>query len=142
LLATLTALVALQVAGGVLSFWTGFGALGVRVGFLEATAAATLATLLSIISVTPGAVGIYEAAAAFVGATLAIAPINSVMASVVTRVVQIVLLLVLTPPAVFFLHMQRSMNAPAQESPYFENGVISRFFGPRVGRKEGPRVPH
>jgi uncharacterized membrane protein YbhN (UPF0104 family) len=108
LLVTLAALVGLQVGGGVLSFWTGFGALGVRVGLLEATAAATLATLLSILSLTPGGIGIYEAAAAFVGAALAIAPINSVMASVVSRVVQLALLLILTPLAVFFLHRSTS----------------------------------
>ena len=30
----------------------------------------------------------------------------------------------------------------AQESPHFENGVISRLFGPHAGRKEGPKVPH
>ena len=29
-----------------------------------------------------------------------------------------------------------------QESPHFENGVISRLFGPHAGRKEGPKVPH
>ena len=29
-----------------------------------------------------------------------------------------------------------------QESPHFENGVISRLFGPHVGRKEGPKVPY
>ena len=32
-------------------------------------------------------------------------------------------------------------TAPAQESPHFENGVISRLFGPHAGRKEGPKVP-
>ena len=30
----------------------------------------------------------------------------------------------------------------AQESPHFENGVISRLFGPHTGRKDGPKVPH
>ena len=30
----------------------------------------------------------------------------------------------------------------AQESPHFENGVISRFFDPYAGRKDGPKVPH
>jgi serine/threonine protein kinase, bacterial len=29
----------------------------------------------------------------------------------------------------------------SQESPHFENGVISRLFGPHAGRKEGPKVP-
>ena len=30
----------------------------------------------------------------------------------------------------------------AQESPHFENGLISRLFGPHKGRTEGPKVPH
>ena len=36
------------------------------------------------------------------------------------------------------------MNAStgAQESPHFENGLISRLFGPHAGRTEGPKVPH
>ncbi len=29
-----------------------------------------------------------------------------------------------------------------QESPHFENGLISRLFGPLKGRTEGPKVPH
>ena len=33
-------------------------------------------------------------------------------------------------------------RANPQESPHFENGVISRLFGPHAGRKEGPKVPH
>ena len=122
LLAKLTALVALQVGGQVLSFWTAFGAMEVRVELLEATAAGTLATLVSILSITPGALGIYEAMAAFVGAGLAIAPINSVMATVVSRGVQLALLLILTPLAISFLQRQtsamRQSNNPSLKRPW------------------------
>ena len=34
-----------------------------------------------------------------------------------------------------------SLRCRPQESPHFENGVISRLFGPHAGRKEGPKVP-
>ena len=36
----------------------------------------------------------------------------------------------------------QSSAAKAQESPHFENGPISRLFGPHTGRTESPKVPH
>jgi uncharacterized membrane protein YbhN (UPF0104 family) len=102
-LATLTALVGLQVSGQVLSFWTSFGAMGIRVELLDASAAAALAGLASALSITPGALGIYEAVVASVGAAVAITPVHSVMAALVSRAVQLVLLLILTPLAILAL---------------------------------------
>ena len=32
--------------------------------------------------------------------------------------------------------------ASSQESPHFENGLISRLFGPHKGRTESPKVLH
>lgn len=111
-LATLTALVGLQVAGQLLSLWTACAAIGIELGFVEATAIGTFGTLASLLSVTPGALGIYEAVVAFVGALVATVPAAQiVVASLVTRAVLLVLLLLLTPPAISFLHMQTSVKA-------------------------------
>lgn len=116
-LATLTVLVGLQVGGQVLSFWAGFGVIGIRMGLIEVMAAGTLGTLASILSITPGALGIYEAVVAFVGAGLGIAPIHSVMAAVVSRAVQLVLLLVLAPLAVLFLRRRAAAGEQVILSP-------------------------
>ena len=113
-LATLTALVALQVGSQILSFWTGFLAIGIGVGLPAATAAGSLATLASIPSVTPGAIGIYEAASAFIGLSLDIPPVNSVMASMVSRAVGLVPVLVLAPLATLFLARQNKTPAEAR----------------------------
>jgi len=111
-LATLTALVGLQVAGELLSFWTACAAIGIQLGFVEATAIGTLGRLASILSVTPGALGIYEAVVAFVGAAVAEIPAaQSVIAALVTRAVLLVLLLILTPLAISFLRRQTSASA-------------------------------
>ena len=111
-LTTLTALVGLQVAGQLLSFWTACAAIGIELGFVEATAIGTLGTLASVLSVTPGALGIYEAVVALVGAAVAVVPAaQSVIAALLSRVVLLVLLLVLTPLAISFLRRQTSASA-------------------------------
>jgi uncharacterized membrane protein YbhN (UPF0104 family) len=111
-LATLTALVGLKVAGQLLSFWTACAAIGIQLGFVEATAIGTLGTLASLLSITPGALGIYEAVVAFVGITVAVVPVaQSVVAALLSRVVLLVLLLILTPLAISFLRRQTSASA-------------------------------
>jgi uncharacterized membrane protein YbhN (UPF0104 family) len=105
-LAKLAVLVGIQVGGQSLSFWTACAALGMQLGFVEATAIGALGTLASILSITPGSLGIYEAVVAFVGATLAVVPVQSIMAASVLRAVLIALLLVLTPLAISFLGKQ------------------------------------
>ncbi|WP_337286858.1 lysylphosphatidylglycerol synthase transmembrane domain-containing protein [Candidatus Methylomirabilis sp.] len=111
LLATLTVLVGVQVAGELFSFWTAFGAIGIQAGLVEVTIAGTLGVLASTLSITPGALGIYEAVVAFVGAGVAIAPIHSVMASLVSRAVVLVLLMVLAPFAILFLKRHAPVSA-------------------------------
>jgi uncharacterized membrane protein YbhN (UPF0104 family) len=111
-LATLTALVGLQVAGQLLSLWTACTAIGIELGFVEATA---IGTFGSILSITPGALGIHEAVVAFVGSVVAIVPAAQiVIASLVTRAVLLVLLLILTPLAVSILQRQTSVSALEQ----------------------------
>lgn len=110
-LTSLMALVGLQVAGQLLSLWTACAAIGIELGFAEATAIGTFGTLASLLSITPGALGIYEAVVAFVGALVAVPAAQIVVASLVTRAVLLVLLLLLTPPAISFLHMQTSVKA-------------------------------
>ena len=102
--ATLTALVSLQVASQLLSLWTACAAIGIDLGFVEVTTIGAFGTLASLLSITPGALGIHEAVVASVGAVVAIAPAELVIAALITRAVLLVLLLVLTPPAISFLH--------------------------------------
>jgi uncharacterized membrane protein YbhN (UPF0104 family) len=114
-LATLTILVGLQVASELLSLWAACAAIGIELGIVEATAIGTFGTLASILKITPGAVGIYEAVVAFVGSVVAIVPAAQiVIASLVTRAVLLVLLLILTPFAISFLQRQTWVREPDQ----------------------------
>jgi uncharacterized membrane protein YbhN (UPF0104 family) len=114
-LATLTALAGLQVVGQLLSLWTACTAIGIELGFVEATAIGTFGTLASIFSITPGALGIHEAVVAFVGSVVAIVPAAQiVIASLVTRAVLLGVLLILTPLAISILQRQTSARAPEQ----------------------------
>jgi uncharacterized membrane protein YbhN (UPF0104 family) len=110
-LVKLSALVGMHVGLQLLSFWTACAAIGMQLGFVEAMAIGAIGNLASILSITPGSLGIYEAVVAFVGATLAVVPAQSVMAALVLRVVLLVLLLVLTPLAISFLSKQVSTFA-------------------------------
>jgi uncharacterized membrane protein YbhN (UPF0104 family) len=111
-LATLMALVGLRVGCLLLSFWTACAAIGIQLGFVEATAIGALGTLASLLSIVPGALGIYEAVVAFVGTAVAVVPAaQSVVAALLSRVVLLVLLLVLTPLAISFLRRQTSAFA-------------------------------
>jgi len=102
-LARLTGLSALQLISQVISFWTACEALGIHLRGADALLVGTFGALTSLLTLTPGNLGIYEAAVAFVGAHVAINPFDSIMASLLARAVLLVLLLVLTPPAVFCL---------------------------------------
>jgi uncharacterized membrane protein YbhN (UPF0104 family) len=101
-LAKLTGLSALQLASQVVSFWTACEALGVQLSFADALLVGTFGALTALLTITPGNLGIYEAAVAFVGA-YTVNPFDSIMASLLARGVLLVVLLVLTPPAVFCL---------------------------------------
>jgi uncharacterized membrane protein YbhN (UPF0104 family) len=115
-LATLTAFVGLQVGSQLLSFWTACAAIGIGLGLVEATIVGTLGTLASILSITPGALGIYEAAVAFVAAAMAEIPAAQIIvAALVSRAVLLVLLLILTPPAISFLQ-RKTQHSPSSES--------------------------
>ena len=115
--ATLTGLVGLQVAGQLLSLWTACAAIGIDLGFVEATTIAAFGTLASLLSITPGALGIHEAVVASVGAAVAIAPAELVIAALVTRAVMLALLLVLTPPAISFLHSRLRQDHGDNNNP-------------------------
>jgi uncharacterized membrane protein YbhN (UPF0104 family) len=73
----------------------------VKLGFVEAMAIEALGTLASLVSITPGSIGIFGAAVAFVGSTLAVAPAQSVMAALATRAALFAVLVVLTPLALY-----------------------------------------
>jgi uncharacterized membrane protein YbhN (UPF0104 family) len=106
-LAYLGALAALKVGGVILAFWTACAGIGVGLSFVEAAAVESLGTLATIINVTPGSIGIYEAVVAFVGARAAsIIPAQIVMAALVLRGVLLVMLLILTPLGIYFLRKQ------------------------------------
>jgi uncharacterized membrane protein YbhN (UPF0104 family) len=105
-LANLTAITALQLGSQLLSYWAACAVIGIHLGVAEATAVGTFGALATLLSVTPGNLGIYEAVVAFVGATLAVEPVHSVMAALLGRAVLLATLLVLTPPAVYWLGKQ------------------------------------
>jgi uncharacterized membrane protein YbhN (UPF0104 family) len=102
-LATLVALVALQLAAEVLSFWAACATIGVRLSIAEAVAVGTLSTLVTVLGLTPSGLGLYEAMAAFVSSLVALNPVHSVMAALVSRFVLVGVLAVLTPPAIYAL---------------------------------------
>ena len=113
-LAYLGALAGLKVGGVILVFWTACAGIGVGLSFVQAAAVESLGTLATLINITPGSIGIYEAVVAFVGATVAsIIPAQIVIAALVLRGVLLVMLLILTPLGIYFLRKQAQMNDPA-----------------------------
>ena len=112
-LAGLTGLSALQLASQVAAYWSACEALGVHLTFADALLVGTFGALVALLSLTPGSLGIYEAAVAFVGSNVAVSPFHSVMASLLVRGVLLVLLLVLVPPSVHCLN--RPVTAPEKQ---------------------------
>ena len=109
--AYLGALAGLKVGAVILVFWTACAGIGVGLSFVEAVGVEALGTLASIINITPGSIGIYEAVVAFVGATVAsTSPAQIVMAALVLRGVLLVMLLILTPLGLYFLRKQVQME--------------------------------
>jgi uncharacterized membrane protein YbhN (UPF0104 family) len=106
----LALLTSIQVMADVLSFWMACTAVGIQLGFVEAMAVVGLANLASILNITPGSIGIYEAAVAFVGSTLAVAPAQSVMAALATRAALFAVLVVLTPLALLIIRREAPLR--------------------------------
>jgi uncharacterized membrane protein YbhN (UPF0104 family) len=111
----LTTLVALQLAAEVATFWTACAAIGVRLSPVEAMAIGTLGTLVTVLGLTPGGLGLFEAMSAFVSSALALNPVYSVMAALVARVVLVGLLLLLTPLALGYLSRGWKARKAAEE---------------------------
>jgi uncharacterized membrane protein YbhN (UPF0104 family) len=105
--ACLGALAGLKVGSVILVFWTACAGIGVGLSFVEAAAVEAFGTLASIVNITPGSIGIYEAVVAFVGAAVAsTGPAQIVMSALVLRGVLLVVLLILTPLGIYFLRKQ------------------------------------
>jgi uncharacterized membrane protein YbhN (UPF0104 family) len=102
-LARMTFWVALQLATEVLTFSAACSSIGVRLSAAEAVAIGTLSILVTVVGLTPGGLGLYEAMAAFVSSAVALNPVHSVMAALLARFVLLASLLLLTPLAVFQL---------------------------------------
>jgi uncharacterized membrane protein YbhN (UPF0104 family) len=102
-LARMSFWVTLQLVTEVLTFWAACSAIGVRLSAAEAVAIATLSLLATVVGLTPGGLGLYEAMAAFVSSAVALNPVHSVMAALLARFVLLAVLLVLTPLAVIHL---------------------------------------
>src|SRR5262249_15403558 len=102
-LARMTLWVTLQLATEVLTFWAACSAIGVRLSAAEAVAIGTLSILATVVGLTPGGLGLYEAMAAFVSSAVALNSVHSVMAALLARFVLLAMLFVLTPLAVLHL---------------------------------------
>jgi uncharacterized membrane protein YbhN (UPF0104 family) len=102
-LARMTFWVTLQLATEVLTFWAACSAIGVQLSAAEAIVIGTLSILATVVGLTPGGLGLYEAMAAFVSSAVALNPVHSVMAALLARFVLLAVLFVLTPLAVFHL---------------------------------------
>jgi uncharacterized membrane protein YbhN (UPF0104 family) len=111
----MTGLVALQLAAEVLTFWAACAALGVPLSAAEAVAIGTLSILVTVLGLTPGGLGLFEAMSAFVSCALALNPVASVMAVLASRVVLVGLLLAVTPLALYYLSKEWKPREPAKE---------------------------
>ena len=118
-LALVAVLVALQLAAEILTFWAACAAIGVRLSATEAVAVATLGILVTVLGLTPSGLGLYEAMAAFISSAVALNPVHSVMAALLSRFVLLGVLAVLTGPAVYSLSdgWRRSPIEPIPLSP-------------------------
>jgi uncharacterized membrane protein YbhN (UPF0104 family) len=99
----MTFLVALQLAAEVATFWAACAAIGVRLSAAEAVAVGTLSILVTVVGLTPGGLGLFEAMAAFASSAVSLNPVHSVMAALLARFVLLAVLLVLTPVAIVHL---------------------------------------
>jgi uncharacterized membrane protein YbhN (UPF0104 family) len=102
-LAGLAGLSALQLASQLAAYWSACTAIDVHLTFADALLVGSFGALAALLSLTPGSLGIYEAAVAFVGVHVAVGPFQSVMASLLVRAVLLAVLLVLVPPSVHCL---------------------------------------
>jgi uncharacterized membrane protein YbhN (UPF0104 family) len=108
LLARLTGLVAVQLAGEVLVFWAACRAIGVPLSVADAIAIGTLGALAAVAGLTPGGLALFEATAALVGSAAGLNPVHTVMAALAARLVLAAVLALLTPLAVYYLCLCRS----------------------------------
>ncbi len=91
------ALSAMQFATFAVTFWGAYRALGIEVSPFAALALAAFGCLSSLISVTPGAMGVYEAVVAFTGTVLGLTVVESLAAALLWRATLVACLALLAP---------------------------------------------
>jgi uncharacterized membrane protein YbhN (UPF0104 family) len=110
LLARLLAVAGLQMAGLLVSLWGAAAAIGVRLTLVEILVVGTLGVLSTLISLTPGSLGIYEATVGLAGAAVGMGGTEGVIAALVSRTVLAVLLLALAPLSAVMLRPPRDSS--------------------------------
>lgn len=113
---SLLCVASLQMAAGLLALWACYRALGIRLGAIEVTAVGTLGAMSTLLSITPGSLGVYEAVVAFVANTLGVEPVHSVAAATISRLVLVVLLLPLASIGTY--HLTRLARRTSTNSPH------------------------
>lgn len=103
LLARLLPATALQTIGLLLSLWGAAAAIGIRLSAVEILLVGTLGVLSTLISLTPGSLGIYEATVGLAATTVGMGATEGVVAALVSRTVLMVLLAVIAPLATLSL---------------------------------------
>ena len=98
-IAPVAAMVVLQLIAGIGALWASIRALGVDLSLAEVTVIAAAGTLSTLVALTPGGIGIYEATVAVVSAVVGNEPGIVVAGALLQRVVLLVLLLVFAPTA-------------------------------------------
>ena len=94
---------ALQTMGLLVSLWGAAAAIGVRLSAIEILLVGTLGVLSTLISLTPGSLGIYEATVGFAATTVGVGATEGVVAALVSRTVLMLLLAVIAPLATLLL---------------------------------------
>jgi uncharacterized membrane protein YbhN (UPF0104 family) len=98
-LATVLALVMLQIAADLLVVWSAWGAVGVRLSIPAVVLVTSFAILTALTGLTPGGLGIVELVSVAVGAAVAVEPAHGIAAGLVARGVSLAVLAAATPVA-------------------------------------------